>query len=260
LDYLERDSFYTIGERPGVEYLAKHVYFIDNDVMIDEVAIDSAKAIQEFYIKMSKNVYLRKKASILQRLIEKMTGLLVDDGLSEEELFELTDFGLLGRFELSTNKKVRFYYDNFIKGVFPKLALDFRCRLHDINIDFASKPLKVITFEAEIFDKILASPRLGSLNNLNQTEKEIANICGIPEEALLIVPPFSRGRFEPQDIKVYSRSGKTFLLSDIYPNHFQAMKEYGQSHLSLRLAVYNEYRKRLYDCAKDVEKYLRENL
>jgi HD superfamily phosphohydrolase len=260
LDYLERDSFYTIGERPGVEYLAKHVYFIDNDVAIDEVAVDSAKAIQEFYIKMSKNVYLRKKASILQRMVEKMTNLLIADGLSEEELFQLTDFGLLGRFEVSTQKTVRFYYDNFMKGVFPKIALDFRYKVGNADGDFSIKPLKVVGLETNIFDKLLASPKLKNPASLDILEQEIAKFCGVPEKAILIVPPFSKERFNPQDVRVYKRHGKTGWLSEIYPSHFQAIKEYGQSHLSIRIAVYDEYRKELYNRADQVKDYLVENL
>src|SRR3989338_5356842 len=72
LDYLSRDAYYTLGEIPGVEYLAYHTYFIDGKVVIDERAIDQAKAIQEFYVKMYKNVYLRKNSTIAQRLIQKM--------------------------------------------------------------------------------------------------------------------------------------------------------------------------------------------
>ena len=68
-DYLTRDAFYTIRELPGVEYLSRYIYFVDNQVVVDEKVIDQAKAIQEFYIKMSKHVYLRKKSAILQRIL-----------------------------------------------------------------------------------------------------------------------------------------------------------------------------------------------
>ncbi|MEK9194205.1 MAG: HD domain-containing protein [Patescibacteria group bacterium] len=256
LDYLERDSFYTIGERPGVEYLAKHIYFIDSDVVIDEVAIDSAKAIQDFYIKMSKNVYLRKKSSILQRLIEKMTILLMADGLTEEELFGLTDFGLLGRFETSSNKLLRFYHQNFIHGVFPKLALEFKYSSRATEGDLSYKSLKVMGLKDEVLDKLLSSSHITDFKSLEALEKNLAKLANIPEEALIVIPPFSKERFDPQDIKVYSREGRTRMLSEIYPNHFQAMKEYGRSHLSLKICVLEKYRKALYDQAEKVRDYL----
>ena len=76
-DYLTRDAFYTIREMPGVDYLSRYIYFIGGQVMVDERVIDQAKAIQDFYIKMSKHVYLRKKSAILQRLVQKMAYELV---------------------------------------------------------------------------------------------------------------------------------------------------------------------------------------
>lgn len=256
LDYLERDSFYTIGERPGVEYIAKHIYFIENDVVIDEVAIDAAKAIQDFYIKMSKNVYLRKKSSILQRLIEKMTMLLMEDGLTEKELFGLTDFGLLGRFETSSNKLLHFYHQNFIQGIYPKLALEFKYSSRATDGDLSYKSLKVMGLKDEILEKLLVSTHVTDLRNLDALEKNIAKLTNIPEETLIIIPPFSKERFDPKDIKVYSREGRIRMLSEIYPNHFQAMKEYGRSHLSLKICVLEHHRKNLHDQGEAVKDYL----
>ncbi|MEK7464504.1 MAG: HD domain-containing protein [Patescibacteria group bacterium] len=256
LDYLERDAFYTLGERPGVEFLAKHTYFVDGKVVIDEVAIDQAKSTQDFYIKMSKNVYLRKKSSILQRLIEKMTHKLMEEGLGEEELFELTDSGLLGKFELSKNKLVNFYFNKFIKGIYPKLTLEFKYQSLYADSDFKGKTIKAMGLDHEVLDALINSPYMNDLGELEKLEEKIAELTGIPKEAIVMLPPFSKNRFEPQDINVYTREGKIRLISQIYPNHFEAMKEYGRSHLSLRIGVFNEYRKSLYDQSEKIKNHL----
>ncbi|KKU90820.1 MAG: Metal dependent phosphohydrolase [Candidatus Jorgensenbacteria bacterium GW2011_GWA1_48_11] len=251
LDYLERDAFYTIGERPGVAFVAQHTYFIDSKVVIDRVAVDQAKAIQDFYIKMSKNVYLGKKSAILQRLIEKMSLILLREGLSEKEFFELTDFGLLGRFEVSRNELVHFYYRNLMSNKLPRFALEFKFE-SVASADLAQKMLKIAALDN--LDKLIASPVLNDFDELERLEKNIAQLAGIPAEALFVVPPFSKTRFEPEDIYVYSE-GQVRRISEIYPSHFEAMKEYGRSHLSIRLGVFEEYRKKLYDQSDAVKNY-----
>ncbi len=255
LDYLERDAFYTLGEKPGVEFLAKHVYFIQNQIVIDEIAVDQAKAVQDFYIRMSKQVYLRKKSAILQRLIQKMTYELQNNGLNEEVLFNLSDFGLLGKFENSDNKLVKFYYQNFINGVFPKLTIELKDEtfVHRENEQF--KLVKVLGLEKPVFDFTILSDKIIKLDYLEKIEKEISEITNIPQEKIIIVPPFSKKRFEPDDIKIYTKEGKIGLISQIYPNHFEAMKEYGRSHLSLRIGVFNDFRESLYNQAEKVKNY-----
>lgn len=258
LDYLERDAFYTIGERPGVEYLAHHVYFINNQLVINEVALDQAKDIQDFYIKMYKHVYSRKKSAILQRLIEKMTYYLVLDGLTEEELFGFTDFGLLGRFEVSKNEKIRFYYDNFKKGIFPKLALEFKYKNAVTGSTQRDKLTKIVGLSEDKLDKInwFFSPKWGDISFVENLEKQIASLVGIPADCLIVVQPQSRKRIEPDDISVYASDGSIKKISQIYPEHFRAMKEYGRSHLSLRIAVFSKYRQKLYDQAEKVKDFI----
>jgi HD superfamily phosphohydrolase len=257
LDYLERDAFYTTHETVGVEYLAHHVYFIDGKLVINEVAVDQSKDVQDFYIKMFKHVYGRKKGAILNRLIEKMTGLLVKEGLSEEELFNLTDFGLLGRFDVSENKNLRFYYDNFKKGVFPKQALEFKYEDASRHASFGPQKLtKVIGVSSGVFDNVVFSPNWNDVGFTDKLEKEIAGLTDIPGNCIVIIPPQERRRVEPDDINVYTHDGSIKKISDIYPDHFRAMKEYGRSNMSLRVAAYDDYRKRLFNQADKVKNYI----
>ncbi len=247
LDYLERDAFYTLGESPGVEYIAYHTYLIDGRVVVHEVALDQAKDIQEFYIKMYKNVYIRKKSAIIQRLVQKITTFLMQDGLDEKKLFEMTDFDLLGQFGLSKNPEVRFYYDNFKKGNFPKLAVEFK--YEDIVGDptSGSKPIHMVGLEESIFDRIVSSDHFQQAPFLDEVEQRIAEVTGVPRRAVVVVPPISRERFEPKEIGVYTHGGNVRNISEIYPSHFRAMQEYGRSYFSVRITAYEPHRRALYD-------------
>ena len=172
-DYLTRDAFYTINEIPGVDYLTRHIYFVENQLVIDEKVIDQAKAIQEFYIKMSKHVYLRKKAAILQRFVQKMAYELVKEGMSVFEIWKFTDFGLLGRFETSVNPIIRYYYDRLMSGQFPKAVLELRYEqfVKSDNLIF-DKALNVFGVSEGELNKILFNKELMGLKSLADIEEK----------------------------------------------------------------------------------------
>ena len=258
-DYLTRDAFYTIRELPGVEYLSRYIYFVDNQVVVDEKVIDQAKAIQEFYIKMSKHVYLRKKSAILQRLVQKMAYELLKEGMSVPEIWGLTDFGLLGRFEISSNPLIKNYYGRLMSGQFPKTAIEFK-QEQFVQVDERRKDKSLNTFglPPEILNKILAHKEVSSLKLLADFEKGIAELAGIPEDSVIVVPPMSHHRFIPEDVKVYGRDGNIVLLSDFYPRHFAAMVEYGKSHQMLRICAFPEDREKLSQNAEKIKNYLLE--
>ncbi|MEK9170596.1 MAG: hypothetical protein AAB674_03040 [Patescibacteria group bacterium] len=256
-DYLTRDAFYTINEIPGVDYLTRHIYFVENQLVIDEKVIDQAKAIQEFYIKMSKHVYLRKKAAILQRFVQKMAYELVKEGMSVFEIWKFTDFGLLGRFETSVNPIIRYYYDRLMSGQFPKAVLELRYEqfVKSDNLIF-DKALNVFGVSEGELNKILFNKELMGLKSLADIERKIAVIAGVPEESIMITPPMSSHRFAPEDVKVYGQDGKINMLSNYYPSHFAAMVEYGRSHQMLRVCVFSEYRDKVSDNAEKIKDYI----
>lgn len=261
-DYLTRDAFYTIQELPGVEYLSRYIYFIDNQIVVDEKVIDQAKAIQDFYIKMYKHVYLRKKSAILQRLIQKMSYELVKEGMTIQEIWKLTDFGLMGRFEISASPAIKNYYSRFMSGDFPKTTLEFKqeqfVQLDDKRRD---KSLQIFGLPEKVLNKILSKEEISTFNVklLADFEKGIAALAGIPEDGILVVPPTSHHhRFVPEDVKVYGKDGSIVMLSEFYPNHFKAMQEYGKSHHLLRICAYPEYRDKLMARADKIKDYLLE--
>jgi len=256
-DYLTRDAFYTVNEVPGVDYLSRYIYFVNNQIVVDEKAMDQARSIQAFYIKMSKHVYLRKKSAIIQRLIQKMAFELVKDGISVNDIWKLTDFGLLGRFELSKNPLIKHYYSRLCSGQFPKTAMDFKYKQF-LQVDRyrEDKTMHVFGFEEEILNKMLSHPAITNLQSLADVEKKIARMAKIPTEAVIVVPPMSHHRFVPEDINVYGRDGKIVKLSDFYPDHFAAMAEYGRSHHLLRVCAFSEYRDQLSKASEKIKDYL----
>ena len=255
LDYLEHDAYYTIGERPGVDYLMRHTYYIDEKVVVHDVALDQAKGIQDFYLKMSKHVYLRKKSSILQRLVEKMTYYLLQSGLSEQELFMLTDFGLLGRFEVSDHPDIQFFYDQFKKGVFPKLAIELKYE-DAAGVDLENKPMKFVGLKTAVCDALVSNKELQNPASVEKLEHILEEMIGVPERTIMIIPPFSTDRFLPHDIHVYRGPGRLDTLSNMYPDHFRAMQEYGRSHVGVRIAASVAYRRAVYEHADDITEYI----
>lgn len=259
LDYLSRDAYYTIGEAPGVEYLAYHTYFIDNNVVIDERAIDQAKSIQEFYVKMYKTVYLRKNSVIAQRLTQKMMmELLHVEPMIEQELWSLTDFGLLGRFETSANPMVRDYYRRLMRRDIPKTAVALRPEKFSMIEQAQEKAQTTLSVPQETLENIARSPDLIKPSKLEAYEQEIAKIAGLPKGSVLVVPPTSVERFRPQDILIHDPSSTApTKLSEIFPDHYQSLTEQGRAYMVLRVCTFEKYREKLSrpDIAKAIKEY-----
>lgn len=259
LDYLSRDAYYTTGERPGVDYLALHTYFIDGEIMIDEKAIDQAKNLQEFYVKMYKTVYLRKNAAITQRMIQRMAAeLLEHEPMSEEEFWALTDFGLLGRLENTSHKPLREYYRRFIHRNIPKTAVALRPEQF-VDIERAyHKPQLTLPVPEDAMQAFAASAHFRKPSLLKDVEDKIARIAKLPEQSVLIAPPTSVSRFVPKDIAIYTLKGDTAHLSDYFPGHFSALEEEGKSYLVLRVCTFAKHREKLAaaQTAEKIREYL----
>ena len=243
LDYLARDAYYTLGEVPGVEYLAYHTYVVDGNIVIDEKAIDQAKAIQEFYVKMYKNVYLRKNSAIAQRLVQKMTAeLLRVSPMSEDAFWALTDFGLLGLFETSQSDIVRMLYRRFINRQLPKTAIAIRPTEFAAIDKTVGKAQVLAGITGEQMERLLVAPNFSKPSQLETVEKEIERIAGLPPQSVTVVPPTSIERFVPQDIAIHVPGGKPAQLSDYFADHFQALNEEGRSYVVMRVCTFEEHR------------------
>lgn len=260
LDYLERDAFYTIRESPGVDYLSKYIYFVDGHVVIDEHAIDETKAIQEFYIKITKNVYLRKRAIIIAGLLQAMTYQLMQDGLTAEELYRLTDFGLMGRFELSKNPYVRFGYSCLLGGIFPKTAIELKDAQFVGTVTAGGKAMAIHGISSDEMQALKNLKLSHDFAALRKLEGDIAKLAGVPVKELLIVPPLFTERLHIEDARIFRAGGKVDLMSAVYPHHFRAMEEHAASYDGFRICAFGDNRDKVQKHASVIVEYILELL
>lgn len=259
LDYLSRDAYYTIGERPGVEYLAQHTYFIDGKVMIDEKAIENAKALQDFYVKMYKIVYLRKNSAIAQRVTQRMTyELLQHELITETEFWSLTDFGLLGLLENTTRESVSEQMQKLMQRDLPKTAIALKIEKFAEIERRKDKAQAIFGISENQIDALLMHSAFSKPSQLRKTEKEIEKMAGLPKKSVLVVPSSSAERFMAKDIDIYVHGGTNAKLSDYFAEHFHAMEEEGKSYSTIRICTYKEYREKLSNekTAEEIKEYL----
>lgn len=247
LDYLERDGLYTILSRPaGIDYLRNHIYFIQNQLVIDEKVVDNAIEAQNFYIKMYKNVYLRKTSAIAQRMIQKIVYHLIISGeITPEDLPRVTDSELLGLMFISKEPVVQELYEMLKRRDLFREAIAIRPERFLHASLTTPKPKKVFGLDDTGIKNLMNAPTLQPKNQegLEKLEQQIALLAGIPDIAVLVVPVFTPGKFQAKDIMIYAEGGKLESLKERYPAHFKNMEEVGQSYLALRVCVPDKYRK-----------------
>jgi len=249
LDYLERDGMTTILSRPsGIDYLRKHIYFVGGEIMIDEKVVDNAIEVQNFYLKMYKNVYLRKASVIAQRMLQKTIYHSILEGeVKAEELQALTDGELIGIVRASNNKTAKTLYDHFKKRDLFREALTLRHKNFVDSYNTTGKNIAVVGLETEELEKLIQSPKLAVKNqvDLEKLEQKIAEIAGVPFEEVLAVPVFNAWRFKPQDVRIYSESGGHLSLKERFPAHFKNLEEIAKSYTAFRICTTEKNRERL---------------
>jgi uncharacterized protein len=261
LDYLERDGLFTILSRPiGVDYLRAHIYFIDGQLAIDEKAVDNAIEVQNYYLKIYKNVYLRKTSAIAQRMVQKMVYHLILAGeLDGTELVDLTDSELIGMMRYSQDETVRELYSLLRSRDLFREAIVIRPENFEHIGARAGKHITIFGADARAIKRLASDPSLQNENQegLERVENEIAMLAGIPANAVLVVPISSTDRFEAKDIMIYGgpisagsshgrhRRSRLVSLKSRYPAHFKNIEEVAQSYLAFRVCTTDQYRKRL---------------
>jgi len=182
LDYLERDGLCTILSRPaGLDYLRNHIYFVRGDsatgnranggrtdggqLAIDEKAIDNALETQNFYLKMYKNVYLRKTSAIAQRMFQKMTHHLILAGeLAASDLPKLTDSELFGIMRPSRDATVQKLYEFFKRRELFREAIVFRPKSFADDENETDKAIATFGIDEKHIKKLVAAPALQTKN------------------------------------------------------------------------------------------------
>lgn len=250
LDYLERDGLNTILSRPsGIDYLRKHIYFVNGELMIDEKVVDNAIEVQNFYLKMYKNVYLRKASVIAQRMLQKTVYHSILAGeLSPNDLGGLTDGELIGIVRTSENPVARTLYEHFKRRDLFREAITLRHKDFTDSYNPTGKSIAVVGLDTQEMERLIDS-RLNPKNqkDLESLEQRIAELSGIPFEEVLAVPVFNAWRFKSKDIKVYSERGAHLSLMERFPAHFKNLEEISKSYAAFRICTTEKYRDILSD-------------
>lgn len=258
-DYLQRDGLLTLGQTPEIQYLQRHIYWINKQLVIDEKVVDNAKEVQDFYLKMNKKVYLNKDSSISQRAVQKMSHLLIKyEEIKLDELAELNDFELLSRLGQSKNKDVRELFNIFIdRNLFKEVVIIRDRDFIDQSLN-PNKPVSVFGLKNSTLRHLTDSPKLSAYNqeSLLAIESEVAKKLRLKATDILVVPFLSADRFEAKDINILSSDGKIHSMRKRYPNHFKAMKEDSKAHMAIRVCSTQKYRKTLHRHSKWITKFL----
>lgn len=250
LDYLERDGLSTILSRPiGVDYLRQHIYFTKHGLAIDEKVIDNAIEAQNFYLKMYKNVYLRRTSAIVQRMVQKMVyHLMLEDEITSGELPGLTDSELLGIMRFSKNALVKTMYALYKKRDLYREAVVIRPKRFAAQDERPGKARRTLAASDAEIRHLIRAPHLQLKNQegLLTIENEIALAAGIPPEYVLVTPITNPERFDAQDILVYrGPHERPASLKVRYPAHFKNLEEVAEDYLTFRVCTIEKYRAHL---------------
>jgi HD superfamily phosphohydrolase len=266
LDYLERDGLFTILSRPvGVDYLRRHIYFVDGALAIDEKVVDNAIELQNYYLKIYKNVYLRKTSAIAQRMMQKMTHHLITAGdIARGDLINLTDSELLGIMHFSKDPLVQALYELMRERDLFREAIVIRPKKFAQVEMRSGKSITVFGAGETIIRKLSSNPSFRAQNQagLEKLETAIAALAGLPETNVLVSPITGTDRFEGKDILIYQGRGKKLAsLRTRFPAHFKNTEEVAESYLAFRICTTEKYRKRLNEprIAKKVFELITEN-
>jgi len=250
LDYLERDGLSTILGKPvGLSYLRNHIYFIKGAIAVDEKVVDAAIEAQNFYLKMYKNVYLRKTSAIAQRMLQKMTHRLILAGeIEASDLVRFTDSELLGIMLRSNDETVRAMYSLLKTRDLYREAIVMRPeRFADLETR-PGKPVRTLAVKGSEMKRLIHAPTLRSTNQerLTALEEAVAGAAGLPAGSVLIAPIVTPERFEAQDILVYRGEGRSpASLRARYPAHFKNIEEVAEDYLTFRVCTTEEHREKL---------------
>lgn len=249
LDYLDRDGFYTLLSRlPGTDYLRKYIYYVEDQVVIDEKVVGHARDVLDFYIKMYKEVYFRKALVIAQRMFHKAVYHLIRaKELSAVSLPHMTDSELLACMIASDDDVVQYLYRRLRERALFKEAVVMRSERFAGETRVGGKRIAVFGLRHERMEQLVQSPVLQKKNHaqLEEIEEKIGRIAHIPPRDVLVVPVFGPERFEVKDIMIYGSDGNLHSLRARYEETWKGMEEQGRSYAALRVCVSEEHREKV---------------
>lgn len=253
-DYLQRDSAYTaFGSRADeMRRLNRHTYFLKNKLTIKRRAIGDAEQIQKFYLIAYKNIYLNPGALRIQSLMQKMIMRLMQNGITEKQLWRMTDDNLLEFLAASDDSLIKFLWSKFELRIFPKVSISFRLNGfgEDEIYDESDQNIKIFEISNE---EMKALSKITPKNNLRKLEEKISQISGVPIESVLVVHITTPERFLPEDIQVIDANNQFTSLFKIRKKLYPHLKEEADSYMAFRICVFKEYHEKILTKAEEIK-------
>jgi len=249
LDYLCRDTRHANAAIafPMGSFI-HYVHMLGDDMAIDAKILPEMQLLQSAYLYQYGRVYLTKTCLIVQRLLQKAIHAMMQHGdkpavLNPEDLQTMVDSQLDALLFTSTNPTVRTLHDRLMHRRLPKTAISLRPTGLERHERRSGKPIAVFgvpwgTFES--FESQVNKPA-----NLSFLERIIAEIAGIDDKDVLVVPAISRRRFTPADILVQDFGRVIGKMSEMFPAHYASLAERTDAFVVIRICVPEEHRERI---------------
>src|SRR3989344_3177516 len=256
LDYLERDAFYTgVGKPEGVDYLRKFMYFVDGHVVVDEKMVDHVTGTMDFYMKMYKNVYLRKCLVIAQRTFHKMLHYVVAAGELDPKLLpDMTDPELVGLVARTRHPGAFALCERIKFRQLLKEAVVIRSQKGVCETRIVAKQIRVIGVSEKTMGALIGSQTLRKENHigLESLEAKGADLLGLPAHDVVIVPAMYADRFQSKDVMIYGSDGRLHSLCARRPMAVGSLEETARSYWAVRICVPDEHRESAYKAADEI--------
>lgn len=248
LDYLLRDTRHA-NEAIGMSIgnFINYVYMLGEVMSIDAKILPETQLLQSAYLYQYGRIYLTKTCLIAHRLMQKAIHALMqlDKGpavLMPGDLQGMVDSQLDALLFTSMNPTVRVLHDRLMHRRLPKTAVALRPFGLEQHERKSGKPIAVLGVPWPTFELL---EKLEVPAEAAKVEKVIAEITGINENDVFVVPSISRHRFTPVDIMVQDFGRKVGMMSELFPVHYASLSERTDAFLVIRVCVPEEHRERV---------------
>lgn len=256
LDYLERDA-YHIGKQVGdTVMLTRSLVYRDGEIGIEYEVVEDAKRVLTDYAYMYKRVYLKRRCMRYERMLARMVGWLLEDGLAEDDLWTLTDGELDGLLAAARRHEVAETYRRYRSGIYPRTVIAVRpagTEQYEPDREYAG----VVGVDPALFPEELPATQAHAL--CGRLERDIAQRIGRELWQVTVLPPIDRKRFRPRDIAVWY-GGKRTSLRERDPHAFADIENTYDQYAGIRVCAYPEMREPLWTRREEIAALVRETL
>lgn len=246
--YLSLDARHCIAGVPDFGRLPAYIFWLDNELAVQKKCLYDLIELKRFYIKMYREVYLRKSCLIGQRIIEKeIHHLLAADIIDEPELWEMTDEELTAK--ICRTKRGRRGYNRY-QGITSKCAAAFKLGGFGWTENVSGKSMAIFEKSEAFFENM---EKNSSPSQLDIKEKELARLLGTDPLDLDIVPPMARYRFSPKPVAIID--GETKIMDSEFSDNDKAIKELAGACTVLRVCATKPFRETVYKKAELINEF-----